>query len=204
MTDSSLLAAWSAAMMSWYICVKEGRRGKEKTENDHPYPGGPLHVGLQARSLQSAKRLPRLYLQNPKGCWHATVFEWNRGSQVKQDGLPGQTALPEWWERFFWLDGSAWWWWCRLRRSPPGCCLLVASCLLQVPLDWGTRRRRSDWTPSPRTSVGQLPNERWWFQPTVNEQAFWDTSCPNQYTWWQWRSWLDIGTSIPRRLILMS
>ena len=104
MADSSLLAAWSAAMMSWYICVKEGRRGKEKTENDHPYPGGPLHVGLQARSLQSAKRLPRLYLQNPKGCWHATVFEWNRGSQVKAGRTPGADGVT-WVVRAFFLVG---------------------------------------------------------------------------------------------------
>lgn len=86
--------------------------------------------------------------------------------QDKQDGLPGQMALPEWWEHFFWLDGSTWWWWCRLRRSPPGYRFPVASCLLQGPLGWATQRKHSAWTPSPRSSVGQLPKERWWFQPS--------------------------------------
>lgn len=87
--------------------------------------------------------------------------------EIRQAGRsPGQMVLPEWWEHFFWLDGSAWWWWCRLRRSPPGYRFPVASCLLQGPLGWGTQRKHSAWTPSPRSSVGQLPKERWWYQPS--------------------------------------
>lgn len=202
MADSSLLAAWSAAMMSWYICVKEGRRGKEKAENDHSHPVGPLHVGLQARSLQSAKRLPRLYLQNQKGCWYTRVFEWNRGDKTSRTDSRGRRCYLSGESIFFgWTvqpDGGD--------AVFGGHHQAIAFQLLPVCCRglWAGGLRGST-QPGHQVHVvlsgSFLKTDD--FSP-VNEQAFWDTSCPTQYTWWQWRSWLDIGTSIPRRLIFMS